>query len=603
MILFIVQLAISDIHNPKEEAVTLTSSFLYKSDTRVKMGCCHSRGKDTAEITTTDDAPQNGMHSKSLVSGSISAKDDSAVAELPEFPPRVSTQNTIASKNRRESEETVWFDAIMDRFPSQNDMLYPPTDSMRQLSVDFDMERNESLRLLLNSSLGESTASSSSSKGTRPSVALVSKHLSKETPGTQGRGYPGELTEAELETCLKFREELKKRDPAFREMVMQMHPYEAEAFALCRILRTRDFDIDAVFSMLQEQEKPELWKAVKEKDPTFFKDFEKIPEFNGCPFPVFLTQFPVMEAGIGKNGATILYYRIGKVSGPGIECVVGDLANAVPFTWRMGYHGGRDAMKREIARTDAANTTVLAEKILIIDFAGEAALLSNVTFAQTLAKPMACFPESVNSAYCVNAPMSMAVAWAGIKRTLDERTAKKFGVFRSIPRAKTILEGRIDPDELLSCYGGTGPSFDDIIADRQREYAHKEGVIRYVVKLLYMTGRSVGFDFDLETSETVDSIVVYSRSDNMCEISVVDGKSNKVVNSKKVSREHATSKVSFDENDPEKALAHNNYAVEIASMEDFDNGVNSPFSLKTQSGTNGDYFLVAISIAEKKTIE
>eukprot|EP00531_Pseudo-nitzschia_arenysensis_P020852 CAMPEP_0116154432 /NCGR_PEP_ID=MMETSP0329-20121206/21776_1 /TAXON_ID=697910 /ORGANISM="Pseudo-nitzschia arenysensis, Strain B593" /LENGTH=118 /DNA_ID=CAMNT_0003651409 /DNA_START=382 /DNA_END=738 /DNA_ORIENTATION=- len=115
-----------------------------------------------------------------------------------------------------------------------------------------------------------------------------------------------------------------------------------------------------------------------------------------------------------------------------------------------------------------------------------------------------------------------------------------------------------------------------------------------------MTGRPVGFDFDLATSETIDSIVVYSRSDNMCEISVVDGKSNKVVDSRKVSREHATSKVSFDESDPEKAISHNNYAVEIASMKDFDNDASGSFSVKAQGGTRGDHFLVAISFAEKK---
>jgi len=568
------------------------------------MGSCSSRcGKDTVTITETENAPQNGVHSKSFLSGSVSTGNNSVVTELPVFPPRDSAQNTTMSKNRRESEETVWFDAIMDRFPSQADMLYPPTDSMRQLPADFDMERTESLRLLLNSSFGASAASSSSSNGTRPSVALVSKHLSKTTPGTQGRGYPGELTEAELETCLKFREELKKRDPAFKEMVMAMCPYESEAHALCRILRGRDFDLEDVFNMLQEHNQPEDWNAVKSKDPDFFKDLNAIPEFNNCPLPVIMTQYPIMYAGIGENGAFITYYKLGQVSIAGIECIVGDIVNTLPYFWNVSYGGRRDAMKREIARSDAASTTVLAETIAIVDLAGDtsiATLFANATFAQEAAKPGQCFPESLNRAYCVNAPLSIAVAWAGIKKTLDERTVQKFGVFRSIPRAQSMLLEHIDSEELSSCYGGTGPSFDDIVAARQREYAHKEGVTRYVVELLTMTGRPVGFDFDLATSETIDSIVVYSRSDNMCEISVVDGKSNKVVDSRKVSREHATSKVSFDESDPEKAISHNNYAVEIASMKDFDNDASGSFSVKAQGGTRGDHFLVAISFAEKK---
>ena len=503
--------------------------------------------------------------------------------------------------NRNESAETVWFDA-MDKFPS-GEMPYPPTLSMRQLPIELDWQKTDSVRLLLNSSRSQSIASGLGESGPAPkelraSVIKVSNDLSAETSGTQGQGYPGELTEEELETCLKFREELKKRDPAFKEMVMAMHPHENEAFALCRFLRARDFVYEEVFTMMEEQIGD--WHEVKEKDPNFFKDFATtIPEFNGCPLPVFLTQMPVLHMGIGKNGAIITYFRAGHVNVPGVECIVGDLTNALPFTWNRLYHGAREAMKREIARSDTTNTTVLAEKILIVDLKGDSVLFTTQGLPFLRLSPSAgnCFPENINRTYLLNAPFSFSIIWAAAKRILEERTLNKIGFFTTIAKAKRDFFQHIDSDQLCSNYGGTGMSFDELIAQRQREYAHKEGVVRYVVELMYMTGRSLEFAFDLASIEKVDSIVVYSRSKNKCEMSVVDSKGMSVVENKTVSKRQATS-INPGADVSEKASTHNNYAVEIATSEDFASDSKGTFSVKAKGGTRGDYFLVAISIAE-----
>jgi hypothetical protein len=43
-------------------------------------------------------------------------------------------------------------------------------------------------------------------------------------------GYPGELDEDELNACLRFRDELKKRDPAYREMVLAYSPAESTSY-------------------------------------------------------------------------------------------------------------------------------------------------------------------------------------------------------------------------------------------------------------------------------------------------------------------------------------------------------------------------------------
>jgi len=513
----------------------------------------------------------------------------------------------------RQSDATIYFDA-MDQFPSSSDMSYPPTRRMRQLPVEVDMREAGTFRLLLDpssrqistgsliaSGMGESFLSLPS-EGIRASVAQISGFLTMENPGTQGTGYPGELTEAELETCLEFREQLKKRDPAFKEMVMAMHPHENEAFALCRFLRARNFDMEDVFTMMQEKNQTENWHAVKRKDPNFFKDFHTaIPEFNGCPLAVFMSQYPIFAAGIGKNGAVVWYFKAGHVSCPGVECIVGNIANALPFAWNRLYHGSRDAMEREIARSDDATTTVLAEKIIIIDLEGDSSLFSSgMEFLQAAPTVGACFPETNNRTYILNARFSFSIVWAVIRRMMDPRSVQKIGFFSTISKAKKDFAEHIDSDQLLSSYGGTGQSFDDILAARQREAAHKKGVVRYVVELLAMSGRQIGFDFDVTSDERVDSIVIYSRSDNKCEISVVDGKCNYIVDYRDVSRKQATSKSKFRDDAPDQSNSHNNYAVEIATSKNFTADTTGPFFVNTKSGVKGDYFLVAISIAEKK---
>lgn len=566
---------------------------------------------DNATVGNGRDSTADGLgrasalQTKTLMTGQVGAEDNVIVPKVPESPPRATAPSR--DNKRMQSEETIWFDA-MDRFPSTSDMSYPPTQSMSQLPFEFDMQKAESVQMLLHSSFVASagslaTVSERLQSSQRPSVAIVSETLTAETPGIEGmRGYPGELTQDELETCLKFREELKKRDPAFKEMVMAMHPHENEAFALCRFLRARNFDIEQVFNMLQEQNQVENWHAVKQKDPTFFKEFHKsVPEFNGCPLPVLMSQFPLIHSGIGKNGAIVVYFEAGQVSCPGCECILGDLTNGLPFVWNGLYNGCRDAMEREISRSDSATTTVLAEKIIVINLKGDSSLFSSgMAFCRAAPTAAACFPEAVNRTYILNAPFSFSVIWAVLKQMLDPRTVQKIGFFSTIAKAKKDFLEYIDSGELLSSFGGTGQSFEDTLALRQRELAHKEGVVRYVVELLAMNGRQVGFDFDLSSNETVDSIVVYSRSDNMCEISVVDGKSNSIVDCKNVSREQATTKPSVNGDDYESSRMHNNYAVEIATSKDFAADTTGPFKVNTKGGKKGDYFLVAVSIAEKR---
>ena len=535
-------------------------------------------------------------------------------------------------RNRRlQSEETIFYDAL-DHFPSEGRMSYPPTHSMRRFPSELNMEMSDSLRLLMSTSKkdislksesslkNETFLSSSEIDTTAPSqktgdrtasVVLVSEHLKAETPGTQGRGYPGELTPEEFETCLEFRAELKKRDSAFYEMVKAMHPYEHEAFALCRFLRARDFNKDDVFTMLEEKNQVTNWHNCQKTTPNYYKEFHKIPAFNGCPLPVFITQLPMIHTGIGKNGAIVVYVQAGKINCPGIECIVGDIENALPFVWNRLYHGCRDAMAREKACSDPATTTVLAEKIMVADLKGDGGLFSaGMPFLRASPTAAACFPENVNRTYVLNAPFSFSVIWAVLKQLLEPRTVQKIGFFSTVAKAKKDFLDHIDSEKLLSDYGGTGPSFDDVLKERQKQYAHKEGISRYIVELLSMNGREQDFSFEIaHEDEQVDSIVVYSRSDNGCEMSVEAGKNNLTfMDYKPVNRSVATTIASKDaptngnNNGKDIDKAFNNYAVEIATSDDFANenaSSDGAFRIQTKNSTKGDYFLIAISIASK----
>mmetsp|Transcript_5183 Transcript_5183/g.11497 ORF Transcript_5183/g.11497 Transcript_5183/m.11497 type:complete len:567 (-) Transcript_5183:1541-3241(-) len=562
--------------------------------------CCKTSNQDATKNSTQTNGTGNGSKNNAISNGDVNNK------------------NRPFGFERGESAVTVFYDA-MDHFPNHESMSYPPANSMRSLAFSVDMQQPKTLRRLLNSNSRRLLPSSELEeeeeekvdvaaelgkaknilqRQQRASVTIISDCLSKEAPGSQGKGYPGELTESELATCLEFREKLKTKNPAYKEIVMAMHPHEQEAFALCRFLRARDFDAENVFAMLEEDNQAVNWRTTKNVD--FYSDFHTaIPEFNGCPLSVLMSQFPLIHSGIGKNGAIIMYVKAGEINCPGIECIVGDMVNAMPFCWNRLYHGARDAMEREIARSDPSSTMVLAEKIMIIDLKGNSALFSTgYDFLKATPQAGSCFPETSNRTYILNAPFSFSVVWAAAKQIMDARTVQKIGFFSTNAKAKSDFMKHIDSNELLSNYGGAGESFEEILAKRQKELAHKEGIVRYVVKHLAMNGKQLGFGFDLSSDETVDSIVVYSRSDNMCKISVADSEGNCVVEGTAVHRKQATNRANFRKEDGYQS--RNNYALEIASYKDFAKVPAGSFVVNTTKGKRGDHFLVAVSIAEKK---
>jgi hypothetical protein len=316
---------------------------------------------------------------------------------------------------------------------------------------------------------------------------------------------------------LNFREELKKRDPAFREMVLAYSPAEEEAFALCRFLRAREFSYEAVFAMLEGNNALDLWKKAREHD--FYQDFEKI---YGCPVPVFMGLFPFVVSGLAKNGATILNFKSGNMNVDALECVA-DLTDLVPAMWDLLHTKGRLSMERETRAHNPETTTVLAERIIIVDMKGmPSALFSSrgIEFMKESAKITSCFPETMNRTYLINVPTSFSIVWGIIKVFLEARTLAKIGFFSNPAKAIKDLLQFVDSSELLTEYGGTGPSFEEVLAAQQRELG---SCSRYIVQYMCVTQKESKFDFDLAKNERVVSIVVYSKAEVSTDFSLRKG--------------------------------------------------------------------------------
>jgi hypothetical protein len=64
--------------------------------------------------------------------------------------------------------------------------------------------------------------------------------------------------------CQQFREELKKRDTIWEEVVRVYDPVETEPYALCRFLRARHFNVVKVLDMISET--LEIWREARKHD-------------------------------------------------------------------------------------------------------------------------------------------------------------------------------------------------------------------------------------------------------------------------------------------------------------------------------------------------
>ena len=120
------------------------------------------------------------------------------------------------------------------------------------------------------------------------STNLLLKEL--KMPSVREKGFPGELTEPELEAVKLLQSELKRRDPIYNEIVRALSSVEKEAYALCRFLRARKFDVEKVFTLLDEAK----IHYIKARKNGFYPDLEQAL---GVSRSVFLSQYPAVFYG------------------------------------------------------------------------------------------------------------------------------------------------------------------------------------------------------------------------------------------------------------------------------------------------------------------
>mmetsp|Transcript_55671 Transcript_55671/g.134938 ORF Transcript_55671/g.134938 Transcript_55671/m.134938 type:complete len:632 (+) Transcript_55671:138-2033(+) len=439
---------------------------------------------------------------------------------------RLSDLKMTALPGREVYEDEDGIDMFFDTAQTFSEILemmaYPPTSTMRSHSATVDEPQSLlSQRNLTGITEGEEEDEEEEMMAAvgnvRASVVAVRKELTKDSTHKLGSGYPGDLTESELDACLKFREELKIRDPAYRQMVLAYSPQEDEAFALCRFLRARQFNYEEVFEMLEGNNVVEIWNIARNND--FWKD---VDEHFGCPITVIQSLFPALISGLGKNGACVLYFKAGDINVDGLECIT-DLPDLVPFVWHIMHFKGSGAMQREIERHDPKSTTVLAEKIVVVDLKGLPSALfgsDGIQFLKSAANHLVCFPEILNRMYMLNVPTTFSIIWAVLKAFMEPRTIRKVGFFSRLTKAKEDMVQFIDSDEIIADYGGGGETFQDLLTQRQKEYS---GFRHLVSKHICVNKTEVKFDFLLTKTQTIHSIVVYTKSDNCSAFTVKQG--------------------------------------------------------------------------------
>ena len=111
------------------------------------------------------------------------------------------------------------------------------------------------------------------------------------TSNVREKGFPGELSAMELEAVQRFQHELQTRtDRTYHQIVHSFREVESEAYALCRFLRARQFNVEKVFDLLDVAKE----YFVVAKAANFYPDLEKDM---GVSRSVFLSQYPAVFCG------------------------------------------------------------------------------------------------------------------------------------------------------------------------------------------------------------------------------------------------------------------------------------------------------------------
>ena len=332
------------------------------------------------------------------------------------------------------------------------------------------------------------------------STDLLLKEL--KVQNVREKGFPGELTEEELEAVKLFQKELQTREPIYNQIVRHLSSVEKEAFALCRFLRARKFDVDKVFELLDESRD----HFAKAKEHDFYPDLEKALGFSR---PVFLSQYPAVFCGNAKNGCPVMYLKCGSIQPEGIKALVSFdevdrfFWNDITYSFTGVLKEGR-RMNPNFART---------ENITIYDLKGVSrSQISSETFDMIKVgnEVMTSFPETLHCLLIINAPSWFGMVWSIIKKLIDARTASKIEVFTSTKAGNKRMNELIDNSQIASDYGGTGPSLAEAAAGSSDCASRNKMVVLNQLLPLTKKRPANGYDFEIEDSKQM-TLTVYTR--------------------------------------------------------------------------------------------
>jgi hypothetical protein len=144
------------------------------------------------------------------------------------------------------------------------------------------------------------------------------------------------------------------------EQIYSYRDIEEQPYTICRWLRATKFDAAAILKRCEENQP--LFDEAKEHN-FYGPDLE---EHLGCPFSVFLSQYPFLSIGCGKNGAPVNYFSVGKINPEGLMCLV-TINQLKSYFWFSFMHSFKDRMRA----TQAKNPEFCrCEGINVLDLGG-----------------------------------------------------------------------------------------------------------------------------------------------------------------------------------------------------------------------------------------
>jgi hypothetical protein len=328
------------------------------------------------------------------------------------------------------------------------------------------------------------------------------------------KGFPGALTDEELAAVERLWSELKSRDPIYNEIVRSFSAVEKEAYSLCRWLRARKFDVDAVFELLDGAR--QQYELAKKHD--FYPNLEESLGFSRA---VFLSQYPEVFCGNARNGCPVMYMKLGSIQPEGIKCLL-LLNEADRYFWNGMMHNYTDRL--EEGRRINTNF-VRCENMTIYDMEGVSRSQVNsdtIEMVKVGAKVMASFPETLHCLLIINAPSWFGLVWSVIRKLIDPRTASKIEVFTSSKKGIARMRDLIDDSQIPSDYGGTGPSLAQAASGVSAAKPQDSSKVVVLNKVMHLRGNNQekSKNFDLKEGQTM-TVTMYTRCKNGANAAII----------------------------------------------------------------------------------